>query len=48
VDVARERSLGDLLPLAGKSAPQVLLVCDISVFNKLQYQLLPRKLGHDA
>ena len=29
-------------------SPQVLLVRHISVFDQLQNQLLPRKLGHDA
>ena len=48
MDVARKRSLSHLLPLTSESPPQVLLVRDISVFDKLQYQLLPRKLGHGA
>jgi hypothetical protein len=48
MNVTGESSLRDPLRVARERPPQILLASYIPVFNELQYQLLPRKLGHGA
>jgi hypothetical protein len=48
MDIARKRGLSYPLSMTDECTPQVLLIRHISVFDQLQNQLLPRKLGHDA